>query len=147
MAIEDFFPFKPGQVVTADQWNELFMAIRNGTFFLNDQDPLVEQISNLASRVSVLEQEVNYLKIENKKRYYRENFVLSDLQNIVILTKTPVLDSEIVIFDSTIRIKRINQDDPVWDYYILGKEIHFNPTFSTQIENGDVLSVLYLTEE
>ncbi len=147
MAIEDFFPFKPGQVVTAEQWNELFNAIRNGTFFLSNQDPVVEQISNIGSEVSRLSQELEYLKTEFKKRYYRENFVLSNLQSVVTLSKTPVLDSEIVILDSTIRVKRINQDDTIWDYYILGRDIYLNPTLATQIEDGDIMSVLYVTEE
>lgn len=109
MALQDFFPFRPGQIVTAEQWNELFEAIRNGTFFLNSQDPLVEQIGNMASKINDLEERLNEIVVEKKKRYFRENFVLRDLQTSVVLSKMPVLDSEIVIFDSTVRIKRISQ--------------------------------------
>ncbi len=144
MAIGDFYPFRPGQVVTADQWNELFEAIRNGTFFLNNNDPLIEQISNLSSKIQVLEQEINYLKnYVNELYYMRENFTLSDLQNKVTLQYPPVLNSEIVILNATVRTKRMSINDEIWDYYVDGTDIIFNPTLVTIIEDGDIVSVIY----
>lgn len=144
MAIGDFYPFRPGQVVTADQWNELFEAIRNGTFFLNNNDPLIEQISNLSSKIQVLEQEINYLKnYVNELYYMRENFTLSDLQNKVTLQYPPVLNSEIVILNATVRTKRMSINDEIWDYYVDGTDIIFNPTLVTTIEDGDIVSVIY----
>lgn len=144
MAIIDFYPFRPGQVVTAEQWNELFEAIRNGTFFLNNNDPLIEQISNISSRIQVLEQEVNYLKnYVNEIYYMRENFTLSDLQDRITLQYPPVLNSEIIILNATVRTKRLSANDDTWDYYVDGNDIIFNPTLVTTIEEGDLVSVIY----
>jgi len=142
--LNEILPFREGQIVTAEDWNTIFEAIRNGTFFLSDQDPLINQISNLASKVQLLEEQVSYLtNYIQTYTYEREKFVLSSLQSMVILRYPPVLNSEIVILNSTVRSRKMLLNDDIWDYYISGNEIHLNPTLAANIVNGDVLEVIY----
>jgi hypothetical protein len=143
-SLDQILPFKDGQIVTAEDWNTIFEAIRNGTFFLNDQDPLINQISNLASRVSSLEDQVAYLSnYLQTYSYEREKFILTNLQPKVTLRYAPLLNSELVILNTTVRSRKILQDDDEWDYYIDGADIIFNPTLVPDISEGDVLEVIY----
>ena len=143
-SLDQILPFRDGQIVTAEDWNTIFEAIRNGTFFLNDQDPLINQISNLASRVSSLEDQVAYLSnYLQTYSYEREKFILIDLQPKVTLRYAPLLNSELVILNTTVRSRKILQDDDEWDYYIDGTDVIFNPTLVPDISEGDVLEVIY----
>jgi hypothetical protein len=142
--LDQILPFKDGQIVTAEDWNTIFEAIRNGTFFLSNQDPLIEQISNLASKVSSLEDQVAYLSnYLQTYSYEREKFILTDLQPKVTLRYAPLLNSELVILNTTVRSRKILQNDEEWDYYIDGADIIFNPTLVSEISDGDVLEVVY----
>jgi len=142
--LDQILPFRDGQIVTAEDWNTIFEAIRNGTFFLNNQDPLINQISNLASKISSLEEQVAYLSnYLQTYSYEREKFILTNLQPKVTLRYAPVLNSELVILNTTVRSRKILQDDEEWDYYVDGADIIFNPTLVPEISNGDVLEVVY----
>jgi len=142
--LDQILPFRDGQIVTAEDWNTIFEAIRNGTFFLNNQDPLINQISNLASKISSLEEQVAYLSnYLQTYSYEREKFILTNLQPKVTLRYAPVLNSELVILNTTVRSRKILQDDEEWDYYVDGADIIFNPTLVLEISNGDVLEVVY----
>jgi hypothetical protein len=143
-SLDQILPFKDGQIVTAEDWNTIFEAIRNGTFFLNNQDPLINQISNLASKVSSLEDQVAYLSnYLQTYSYEREKFILTNLQPKVTLRYAPLLNSELVILNTTVRSRKILQDDDEWDYYIDGADVIFNPTLVPEISEGDVLEVVY----
>lgn len=145
MAIEDFFPFEAGQTITTEQWNELFGAIRDGSFFLNT-DPLTESITNLSSEVALLRQEVDILKQCKLRQFNKEQFILSALTASIDLSKAPVLDSEIAYFNGVVLTKNILETDTVKDYTMDGSTVVFSPEFKNQIIDDDVLTVTYQFE-
>lgn len=141
MAI-DFFPFQEGQVVTIAQWNELFNAIKDGSFLLSST-----LYGNLEDRVSSLENRVNALSAVKGKICRKEQFQLSAGQTQVVLSNNVIQDSEILFYNSTILIKNNVPAGMNGDYYMVDNVIHFNSELSNEIEDGDYLVVSYWTKE
>lgn len=145
MAIEDFFPFVDGQRITAEQWNELFTAIRNGSFFL-DTTPISEQIVSLSDRVTALELRVGELEQIQKWRMMREQFVLTDHQSYIQLSHTPLLDSEDPILNGMSLAKNGIPVGFLGDYYMDGSRVQFTDERKAEIFAGDQVVVLYQYE-
>ncbi len=140
MAISDFYPFQEGQVVTAAQWNELFNAIKDGSFMLTSTD-----IGNIVSRISTLEQNMGYFISLRSKIARRYQVVLSVGMDRVLLPFLPILDSESLFLNGVY----LHKTDTVFngDYTIDGRTILFSNELKNEIEDGDVLTVTYVTEE
>ena len=145
MAIDDFYPFVDGQRITAAQWNELFGAIQNGSFFL-DTTPISEQLTSLADRVTALELRVNELEYIQKWRMMREQFVLEDHQSYVQLTHTPLLDSENPVLNGMSLAKDGIPLGFTGDYYMDGSRVQFTDPRKALVVNGDQIVVIYQFE-
>ena len=145
MAISDFYPFQPGQVVTPAQWNEMFTAIQNGSFFL-DTTPISDQIKTLADRVSALELRVTNLEHQKSKITVREQFTLIQNQTYVQLTHTPVLDTENTVLNGMSLAKNGIPLGFVGDYYMSGSKVMFTSERILNVFNGDLCVVIYQYE-
>lgn len=142
MAISDFFPFTTGAVLTVDQWNELFNAIRDGSFFDSDA-PISGTVASLAERVRVLEQEIAVLKDVQAKLSMREQLVASAKQSIFNLGKAPISDSEVVALNGVVLARTGTSADFVGDYSLDGKVITLAQDVYDLVVSGDVLNVSY----
>lgn len=145
MAIEDFYPFTAGKKVTADQWNELIEAIRNGSFFL-DNTIISGEIATLADRVTALELRMDQQEAVKGWRMIREQFVLSENQDFIQLSNTPLLDSENLVLNGVSLAKNGIPLGFEGDYYMDGSRIQFTPERILNIEAGDQIVVLYQFE-
>ncbi len=142
MAISDFYPFKPNQKVTNEQWNELFTAIQNGTFFL-DVEPIAKQLNSISTRVEALEIRMDNVEQTLAYQRKREQFVTEIHQQFVDLEDVPRLDSEMVFLNGQAMSKSGIPYGFVGDYSIDGRRITFNPAWHPQILAGDVIVVEY----
>lgn len=140
MQISDFYPFTDGQVVTAEQWNMLFQAIKDGSFMLSSTD-----IGNIVARISTLEQNMSYFINLKSRISRREQKVLSNGESVYSLAFLPNLDSEHLFLNGLYLHKTMPGFDG--DYSIDGRTITFSNSLRNEIEDGDVLTVLYTTEE
>ncbi len=142
MAINDFYPFEDGQVITAAEWNELFSAIADGSFF-TASSPISDQISTLADRVAALEARMNGVASMILRQRAREQFVLSANQASIVLSNAPVLDTEMVAVNGQVWSKTGVPTDFVGDYSLTGNTITFNPEQVVNIAAGDVVVITY----
>jgi hypothetical protein len=145
MAINDFYPFQPNKKVTLEQWNELFEAIADGSFFLQGA-PIADLVATLASRVAALEQSMAFLSALKGRNFAKKNAVLADLQSQVTLTHTPVLDSEQVFLNGVALTKTGVDIDFIGDYSVDSMVITLHPDVAREIAAGDILSVTYQYE-
>ena len=142
MPISDFYPFQDNQKVTAAQWNALFTAIANGEFFL-DESFVSEEIQNLAARVTSLEIRIDYIYNLKARQRKRQQFILTDNQESVMLDSVPLIDSETVSLNGQVWSKSGIPEGFVGDYSLSGKTLTFNPEQSTLMVAGDIFVVTY----
>lgn len=142
MAIGDFYPFSDNQKVTAAQWNELFTAIANGSFF-TDATAVGAQIATLEARVTALENRVDAIASLKYRQRKRQQFVLSAAQGTIVLDNVPMTDSEIVAVNGQIWSKTGIPAGFVGDYSISERILTINPEQAINIVAGDVLVVTY----
>ena len=143
--ISDFYPFTDNKKVTATQWNELIEAIRNGSFFL-DETVIGGEIHSLVDRVEALELRMDYQESIKAWRTIREQFILTENQEYVQLTHTPLLDSENLILNGISLAKNGIPLGFVGDYYVEGSRIQFTAERILNIEAGDQLVIIYQFE-
>jgi hypothetical protein len=124
--ISDFYPFTDGQKITAAQWNEIFGAVQDGTFFL-DTTPISDSIATLADRVTALELRVDNLELVRAWRTNREQFILTAGQTYLQLTHTPILDTEVPVLNGMTLAKNGIPLGFVGDYYMDGSRVQFTP--------------------
>lgn len=141
----DFYPWQPGQTIKAEDLNELVRAIQDGTIFLNTTY-LSEQLSTTSTRLNGLEQRVTFLESQAALLSIREQFTLAAAQGIINLSKTPSLDSEIVILNGLSLSKSGIPLGFVGDYSLAGSTLTLNPDLATQVVAGDILVVVYRYE-
>ena len=140
--ISDFYPFQPNQKVTAEQWNELFAAVADGSIFL-DTSAISTQISTFATRLSAAEIELVFLREKLGRNSKREQFVLTAGQTIVTLQTPPLQDSEMYALNGSSLSKSGYPLGFVGDLTLSGAIITFNPELSNQIKAGDVFVAWY----
>jgi hypothetical protein len=145
MAIEDYFPFTAGRTLTIEEWNELFNAIRDGSFFLDD-DHVAGAIFSLSERVLVLEQEVSFLKQLKGRNFQKHQAVLTEGQGQVTLALAPVTDSEQVYLNGMALSKTGVTQDFIGDYTLDGAVITLHPDVAFEVGEGDILTVSYQYE-
>lgn len=143
MAINDFYPFQENRKVTLAEWNELFNAIRDGSFFLVDA-PIAGQVANLAARVQLLEQENTVLKQIKSRSFAKMQVAAQALQSSFDLgDHVPIVDSEQVFLNGVALTKTGVTQDFVGDYSIDGKVITLIQDVANEIVAGDIISVSY----
>jgi hypothetical protein len=145
MELDDFYPFVDGQPVTAAQWNFLFGLIASGEFIVGGT-ALGDELANMSGRLTVLEQEVAYLKQLKSKQSKREQFVLTAGQTLVDLQNPPILDSEVISIEGVFMSKTGLPVGFVGDYSINGATITINPELTSNIEGGEIMVVVYQYE-
>ena len=145
MAINDFYPFQENKKITLAQWNELFDAIRDGSFFLVDA-PLAEGVASLAERVTVLETENAFLRQIKGRSCAKNQYALVALQSQVTLTHVPATDSEQVFLNGVSLSKTDVDSEFTGDYSIDGKVITLHLDVSREIVDGDIITVSYQYE-
>lgn len=145
MAIEDFYPFRDNQKITAAQWNELIDAIRDGSFFL-DETAIGTEIHTLTDRVEALELRMDHVELIRTWRTIREQFVLTEHQEYVQLTHTPILDTEQPVLNGMTLSKNGIPMGFVGDYYMDGSRVQFTAERALNIVAGDQLVVIYQFE-
>jgi hypothetical protein len=143
--ISDFYPFQDNKKVTAAMWNELITAIQNGSFFL-DETVIGGEIHSLVDRVEALELRMDYQESIKAWRTIREQFILTENQEYVQLTHTPLLDSENLILNGISLAKNGIPLGFVGDYYVEGSRIQFTAERILNIEAGDQLVIIYQFE-
>lgn len=142
MGIQDFYPFKDNQKISAAEWNELLAAIASGEFF-TDEAVVSESIQGLAARVSSLEARVDYLYGLKARQRKRQQFILAANQASVVLDNVPMLDSETVSLNGQVWSKTGIPEGFFGDYSLEERTITINPEQSINIAAGDVLVVTY----
>lgn len=141
----DFYPFKDGQVLKAEDLNELVRSIQDGTIFLNTTY-ISEQLSNAGTRLTGIEQRVSYLESLSASLFMREQKVLSSGQLTVGLEKPPILDSELLFINGISLSKTGVPLSFVGDYSISGSTITFNTELASQLVDGDIFVIQYRYE-
>lgn len=141
MALE-FYPWQTGQVVKAEDLNELVEAIQNGSIFLNTTF-ITEQLNTNDSRITGLEDRVSYLETLQGLISIREQFVMTTGQALVNLSKVPSLDTELISLNGLSLSKTGVPVGFSGDYSLSGSTLNFNVELSSQIEAGDILVVTY----
>lgn len=142
MALEDFYPWKPGQTIRSQDLNELVALIQNGTIFQNTTY-ITEQISTNASRLNGLEARVSELEALQGLLNIREQFVMTNGQSIVNLSQAPSLDTEVIFLNG---LSLAKNDVPIGlsgDYSLSGSTLTFVSELASQIVAGDRLIVVY----
>lgn len=145
MAISDFYPFQENKKVTLEQWNELFAAVQDGTFFLADA-PITTGVANLSQRTDALEQEmavVSQIKARNCAKF---QVAATALQSVITLPHAPIVDSELVFLNGVALTKTQVDADFVGDYSLDGTVITLILDVSSGIVDGDIISVSYQYE-
>ena len=138
MAIEDFFPFRDGQVVTTAQWNELISKIFDGSAIASPGT-----IGNLDDRVTALESRVNALSSLAGNILVKEVIRLSPGQTTITLHSNVIPGSEVIFFDSIMLIKQDSQNNEEGDYYMEDNVIFFTPSMVADISGNEYLVMLY----
>ena len=138
----DFLPFETGQTITADDLNQLVTAIQDGTIFLNTTF-ISEQLATSSSRLNALESSVALLEAQQTVLAIREQFTMTSGQAIVNLSKTPVLDTELLSLNGLSLSKTGVPISFVGDYSVAGSTITFNVELASQILDDDLLVVTY----
>lgn len=136
------YPLTAGQKITAEFMNELIAAIQDGSIFTSTSF-VSDLITTLDTRVATLENQVSALVPVLEVRAQREQILLTAAQASVTLTKPPTMDSDILSFNGQVLSRTGTPAGFVGDYSISGSLITFNPSFSLQIEDGDILVVSY----
>lgn len=138
----DFYPWKEGQVIKSKDLNALVEAIQDGTIFLNTTY-ISDQLSTTSSRLTGLEDRVTYLESLNATLGMREQIVLTAGQGIIGLSKTPILDTELLFLNGISLSKSGVPSGFIGDYTLSGSTLTFNTELSSQIVAGDMLVVSY----
>ena len=142
MAVNDFYPFRPNQKVTVEQWNELFDEIRSGYFFLDDT-PISGMIYTLNQRVTAIELRMDTLEAFRNRNWQKHQEPLIAGQTQVTLAHPPVLDSEFVHLNGICLSKTQVDYGFVGDYTLDGAVITLHPDVAIEVLEGDVLNVCY----
>lgn len=137
-----FYPWQPGQVIKAEDLNELVESIQNGSVFQNTTY-VTEQLNTNDTRINGLEDRVTYLETLQGLFNIREQFVLTTGQALVNLSKVPALDTEIPALNGLLLAKTAVPIGFTGDYSLSGSTLNFNVELSSQIVDGDVLVVVY----
>lgn len=138
-----FFPFVDGDLITGAILNELIIAIQNGSIFTSTSF-VGDLITTLDARVAALESDVAALKLRLSMAKKRDQFILTAQQAVVNLTKTPVIDGELVFLNgvSLSRSGLPNITDTA-DYTISSSVITLETDLALQIVDDDKLTVVY----
>jgi hypothetical protein len=137
-----FLPYKPGQTITAADLNALVQAIQDGTIFL-DTTYVSSGLAANSSAILALSNRVTTLESIQARVDIREQLALVAGQSIIGLSKTPLLDSEVVSLAGVMLSKSGIPLSFVGDYSISGSTLTLNSQLAGLVEDGDLLIVKY----
>lgn len=141
----DFLPFKPGQVITAEDLNALVSAIQDGSIF-TDASYISSLLSENGAVITALDARVSVLETTKSFANIREQFLLSVNQSVVGLSKVPLLDSEWVSI-AGVNLSRMGLPVSfIGDYNISGSTLTLNSQLAAKVREGDLLIVKYMYE-
>jgi hypothetical protein len=140
----NFYPFKEGDRLTPDVLNNLVESIMDGSIFSTSASSLVAStMATMGARVTSVEARLVVVENEQAKSGIREQFVTTLHQGTLTLSKTPLLDSEMVSINGMNLSKSGIPSGFVGDYSISGRVITFNTELANQIPADAVLVVVY----
>ena len=142
MPISEFYPFKDNQKVTAAQWNELFLAIQTGQFFL-DTDSIAADLNSLAKRVEALEIRMDDIESVQAFQRKRQQIVAVAGQVRYEMEDVPRLDSEWISLNGQVLSKTGIPASFTGDYTLDLNVITLNPAWEPLIKAGDIVVISY----
>ena len=145
MALSFQFPIVAGQKLTADMFNELVYAIQDGSIFTSVSF-VSDLVTTLNSRVASLEADVAVLNATQARNFIREQVTLTTGQSVIPLSKTPVLDSELVFINGTSMAKDNLPSGIGGDYSVSGTTLTLVTELALQIIAGDRIVIVYSYE-
>jgi hypothetical protein len=138
----DFLPYTAGQKITAEDLNALVQAIQDGSIFL-DTTYIGAGLSANSTAILALSNRVDVLELVQARVDIREQFILTAAQSVIGLSKTPLLDSEVVFLQGMGLSKSGIPLSFVGDYSISGSTLTLNVQLAGLVEAGDLLIVKY----
>jgi hypothetical protein len=146
MALTDFYPWQPGQKIKPEDLNELVQLIQDGTIFENTT-LITSQLHSNGVRLDDHEARIVLLESLQNLLSIREQFVLTDGQQVIPLAQPPVLDSEIVFLNGSALAKTGVPLGFSGKYTLSGSTLTLSSELASQIVAGDILIVVYRYED
>lgn len=140
-----FFPFQKGQRLTPEILNELVQAIQDGSIFTSTSF-VSGLVTTLDTRVDTLETTVTALETVLATNSIREQFTMTTGQSTVALSKTPVLDTDLVFLNGKLLHKDGVPAGFSGEYTVSGSTLTLVSTFAATILAGDKLAMTYSFE-
>jgi hypothetical protein len=138
----DFYPYQPGQVLTADDLNALVAAIQDGSIFTTVSF-VSSMVTTLDARVTTLEDQIPELQAKLGVLFKKKQISLTTGQSIIGLDNVPMIDSEIIALNGVVLAKTGTPIGFVGDYVISGSTVTLATELALQIINGDRLVITY----
>lgn len=140
----DFYPFKEGDRLTPAVLNAFVESIMDGSIFSSTATNFVAStMATIGARVTSVEARLVVVEALQAKSRIREQVVLTLNQPSFTLSKTPLIDSEMISLNGMSMSKSGLPIGFVGDYSISGRVITINPELANQILDGSIVVAAY----